>query len=261
MNIIGKSQCISQQMSQYLLSVNKYPKFSTNISALDFCQLFIDICAKENVRGDVAFAQSCLETGNFAYGGDVKCTQNNFSGLGATGNGVCGCIFSSIEEGILAQAQHLKTYATKSPLNEPCVDPRRTTWFVNAKGGTSPDVETLSGIWAVPGYNTTKYKSLDEAHKAKDTYGHRIVNIVDKISQIKVVEDKKFYRVQVGAFSVKENAINLENKLKQLKFETYIKQIDNLYKVQIGAYANKENADAMLKKVKKYGFNAFITYY
>lgn len=261
MNIIGKSKCTAQQMSQYLSSVNKNPKFSTNISTLDFCKLFIDICAKEDVRGDVAFAQSCLETGNFAYGGDVKYTQNNFSGLGATGNGVCGCIFSSIEEGILAQAQHLKTYATKSPLNEPCVDPRRTTWFVNAKGGTSPDVETLSGTWAVPGYNTTKYKSLNEAYKAKDAYGHRIINIVDKISQIKVVEDKKFYRVQVGAFSVKSNAVNLENKLKQLGFETYIKQADSLYKVQIGAFSNKDNAEVVLGKIKKYGFYAFITYY
>lgn len=143
--ILGNSIATANQMSEYLLSVNKNPKFSRNISTLDFCQLFLDICAKENVRGDIAFTQSLKETGNFSYGGDVKHTQNNFSGLGATGNGEQGCIFKDVETGILAQAQHLKTYATKSILNEPCVDPRRTTWFVNTKGGTSPNVETLGG--------------------------------------------------------------------------------------------------------------------
>jgi len=186
--ILGKSIATAKQMSTYLLSVNKTPKFSRNITAEEFCQLFLDISAKEGVRGDMAFAQSCLETGNFTFKGDVKYTQNNFAGIGATG-GVPGCNFSSIEEGILAQAQHLKTYATKSALNEPCVDPRRTAWFVNTKGGTAPHVENLSGTWAVPGYDTKRYSSLEAANKAKDSYGYKIVNILDNILKIKVKED------------------------------------------------------------------------
>lgn len=186
--ILGKSVATAKQMSAYLLSINPSPKFSKNITVLDFCQLFLDVCAKEGVRGDIAFAQACKETGNFKFKGDVKYIQNNFAGLGATGGGVCGCVFSSIEEGILAQAQHLKTYATKDNLNEPCVDPRRTTWFVNAKGGTSPDVETLCGTWAVPGYSTSKYTSLDAARKAKDSYGYQIITILNNILKIKTDE-------------------------------------------------------------------------
>lgn len=187
--ILGKSIANAKQMSKYLLSLNSSPKFSRDISTLDFCQLFLDICEKEGVRGDIAFAQSLKETGNFKYGGDVKYTQNNFCGLGATGNGVCGCSFKDIETGILAQAQHLKTYATKTALNESCVDPRRTNWFVNAKGGTSPNVETLGGTWAVPGYNTSKYKSLDDANNSKDSYGYQIVDILNKILKINIKED------------------------------------------------------------------------
>ena len=194
--ILGTSVATAKQMSKYLLSKNKTPKFSRNISALDFCKLFLDVCAKEGIRGDIAFAQSCKETGNFKYGGDVKYTQNNFAGIGATGNGVCGYIFSSIEEGILAQAQHLKTYATKNALNEPCVDPRRTTWFVNTKGGTSPDVEGLGGTWAVPGYDTKKYSSLDTANNAKDSYGYQIVNILNEI--IKIKEEKSMATKKIG---------------------------------------------------------------
>lgn len=186
---MGNSVATAKQMATYLLSKNSNPQLSRNISAIDFCQMYLDICAKENVRGDVAFAQALKETGHFKYGGDVKAMQNNFCGLGATG-GVHGCVFSSIEKGILAQAQHLKTYATKDPLNESCVDPRRTSWFVNSKGGTASEVEDLGGTWAVPGYDTKKYNSLDAANKAKDSYGYQIVDLVNDILKIKT-NDKK----------------------------------------------------------------------
>lgn len=169
-------------MAQYLLSHNPNPKFSTRISPSEFCGLFLDICALESVRGDIAFAQACKETGYFQYGGDVCHTQNNFAGLGATG-GVPGCSFPTIQAGILAQAQHLKAYATKDALTQICVDPRRSTWFVDTKGGTSPDVETLGGTWAVPGYDTRRYRSLEEAHQAKASYGYQIISILNDILQ------------------------------------------------------------------------------
>jgi len=186
--ILGKSQATAQQMASYLLSKNKNPKLSRSISVIEFCQLYLDIPAKEGVRGDLIFCQMLKETGNLKYGGDVKYTQNNFAGIGATG-GVPGCSFTSIEIGILAHAQHAKSYATKSSLNELNVDPRRTQWFINVKGGTAPHMEDLGGTWAVPGYNTKKYKSLEEANKAKDSYGYQVLDILNDILKIKVKED------------------------------------------------------------------------
>lgn len=258
--ILGKSVATAEQLSSYLLSVNKTPKFSRNISVKEFCQLYIDIGNKEGVRGDLACVQCFKETDNLKYGGDVLYTQNNFAGLGTTGNGVKGCIFPDIETGILAHIQHLKTYATKADLNERCVDPRRTTWFMNVKGGTSPNIETLGGTWAVPGYDTKKYTSLEAANKARDSYGYQIVNILNKVLKIDIEEPKKYYRVQTGSFSVKANAIALQDKLKAAGFDCIIKNIDGLYKVQIGAYSKKVNATVMLARVKLKGFNAFITY-
>lgn len=259
--ILGKSVATAEQLSSYLLSVNKTPKFSRNISVKEFCQLYIDIGNKEGVRGDLGCVQCFKETDNLKYGGDVLYTQNNFAGIGATGNGEKGCVFPDIETGILAHIQHLKTYATKSALNEPCVDTRRTAWFVNAKGGTSPTIEGLGGTWAVPGYDTKKYKSLNEANKAKDSYGYQIVGILNKILKINIIEEQpKYYRVQTGSFSVRANAVALQNKLKAAGFDSIIKNIDGLYKVQIGAYSKKVNATVMLAKVKLKGFNAFITY-
>lgn len=186
--ILGKAIASAKQMSTYLLSVNKSPKFSRSISVEEFCQLYLDISAQEGVRGDVAFAQCLKETGNLKYGGDVLYTQNNFCGLGATG-GIQGCTFKDIETGILAQVQHLKTYATKAALNNPCVDPRRTTWFVNTKGGTVTNVEELGGVWSVPGYDKKKYSSLESANKAKDSYGYQIIDILNKILKIDIKEE------------------------------------------------------------------------
>ena len=52
-----------------------------------FCNIIIEEANAENVRGEVVFAQSMLETGWLSYGGDSEITQFNFAGLGTTGNG------------------------------------------------------------------------------------------------------------------------------------------------------------------------------
>ena len=67
------------------------------------------------------------------------------------------------------------------------------------------------------------------------------------------------YRVQVGAYSKKENANNQLKAIKAKGFEAFVTQADGLYKVQVGAYKQKSNADNMLVKIKAAGFDAFIT--
>ena len=67
------------------------------------------------------------------------------------------------------------------------------------------------------------------------------------------------YRVQVGAFSNKDNADRMLAKVKAAGYDTYMVQVNGMYKVQVGAYSVKSNADAMLAKVKASGFDAFIT--
>lgn len=69
------------------------------------------------------------------------------------------------------------------------------------------------------------------------------------------------YRVQVGAYSKKENA---ESQLKNITAagfsDAFIAAVDNtLYRVQIGAFSKKENAEAQLAKVKEAGFSGFVT--
>ena len=72
----------------------------------------------------MVFAQAMLETGWLQFGGSVSADQCNFAGLGATSPQVGGARFDNVYQGLLAQSQHLKGYATGMPLNNVCVDPR-----------------------------------------------------------------------------------------------------------------------------------------
>lgn len=141
--IIGSAQIPAATLAGFLLSKNPAPKLN-GVTAEKLAQLYISEGAAEGVRGDLAFCQSCLETGYWQFKGDVKSTQNNFAGIGTTGGGVAGHSFPDAQTGIRAQIQHLKAYATKDALKNPCVDPR---YNLVAKG-SAPTVEGLSGKWA-----------------------------------------------------------------------------------------------------------------
>ena len=115
------------------------------------------------VRWDYAFFQMMLETGNLSYkrgngkAGNVKPTQNNFAGLGATGNGEQGEIFKDIDAGVKAHLQHLLMYAGDRVIDPVAERTRKvqewgilTAW---QKGFKKPiTFEDLAKQWA-PGSN------------------------------------------------------------------------------------------------------------
>ena len=112
--IMGSARCTADKMQRYLLKNN--PKIDRKY--LCYTKYFLEEGAKEGVRGDLAFAQSLWETNFFRFGGDVHPSQNNFAGLGATGNKEPGLFFKTPREGIRAQIQHLKAYASKKNLKD-----------------------------------------------------------------------------------------------------------------------------------------------
>ena len=90
----------------------------------DFVDYTINEANIEGVNYDILFSQMMHETRYLNFGGDVKPNQNNFAGLGATGNGVPGESFETVQIGIRAVVQHLKAYASNEPLKQECVDSR-----------------------------------------------------------------------------------------------------------------------------------------
>ena len=134
--ITGAAKAAVGQMRAYIQAQNsKVPN-----SVLDMIPLYLSEGAAEGIRGDVAFAQSCLETGNFGFAASaVALDQNNFCGMGVTANGMKGNSFDSAQMGIRAQIQHLKAYANADALKNPCIDPR----FKYVERGSAAYVEWL----------------------------------------------------------------------------------------------------------------------
>lgn len=70
----------------------------------------------------------------------------------------------------------------------------------------------------------------------------------------------KLYRVQIGAYSIRNNANSIGRQAREKGFQTYIFEENGLYKVQIGAFAERNNADELADRAKKAGFDAYINY-
>lgn len=119
--IMGSAVATADQIAAYMIKMNP----NTASFAAEMAQTFIEEGIAEGVRGDIAAAQTMLETGNLGFKGSaVTLDQNNFCGMGVTSNGMKGNSFATMREGIRAQIQHLKAYGSTAALNNECVDPR-----------------------------------------------------------------------------------------------------------------------------------------
>lgn len=199
--IMGTVAATEEQMKTYVKSKNP----SVAQSVLDMVPLYLSEGNAEGVRGDIAFAQSCLETGNFGFSGSaVTLAQNNFCGMGVTSNGMKGNSFDTPKNGIRAQIQHLKAYASKEALKNGCIDPR----FKYVTRGCAEYVEWLG-----------QQENPDGKGWAAGTgYGEKILTILKAILATAGGTDKiteAWYRVrktwsdvksQKGAFKSLSNA-------------------------------------------------------
>ena len=174
--ITGTSSVTVSQMVKYYNTYSSiaYPSAAltkggaTNIET--FCKIIKEEADAENIKADVVFIQAMLETGYLKFGGDVKISQFNFAGLGATGNGVAGNSFKDVRTGIRAQVQHLKAYANKEALKNTCVDVR----FSYVTRGSAPYVEWL-GIQENPNGG---------GWAASKNYGNDLLGLINKLEAI-----------------------------------------------------------------------------
>ncbi len=199
--IMGNAAATEEQMKAYLKAKNP----SVAKSVLDMVSLYLSEGKAEGVRGDIAFAQSCLETGNFTFSGSaVMFSQNNFCGMGVTANGMKGNSFDTAQLGIRAQVQHLKAYASTDALKNACIAPR----FRYVTRGCAEYAEWLG----------QKENPAGKGWAAGAGYGKKILSILKGILGTAGGESKPaeaWYRVrkswadvpsQKGAFKSLENA-------------------------------------------------------
>ena len=197
LKIMGQAQASVDQMCSYIKKVN--PKVSDSV--IKMIPLYITEGVTEGVRGDIAFAQSCLETGNFTFSGSaVTLNQNNFCGMGVTSTGMKGNSFKTPAEGIRAQIQHLQAYASTSRLKQTVVDPRYT--YVTK--GCAECVEWL-GIQENPHHY---------GWAAGKDYGQKIIQILNNILSIKAINetDQKGNDMDIIKMISKKNCYIGQNK-------------------------------------------------
>ena len=164
--IMGKTVATAGQMASYLKKKNP----AVAQSVLDMIPLYLSEGEAEGVRGDIAFAQSCLETGNFTFSGSaVSLKQNNFCGLGVTQRGKTGLSFESPQLGIRAQVQHLKAYASTDALINERIDSR----FRYVTRGCAPYVEWLG----------QKENPQGKGWAAGAGYGEKILSILKAVME------------------------------------------------------------------------------
>lgn len=120
--------------------------------------------------------------------------------------------------------------------------------------------------WGDKGFG---YISYDEwCYQLDDGYGYPFIfeswsntDIITNPNPIKPTV--KYWKVQVGAFSIKSNCQAFVEKLKLAGFDTYMPPIgnDGLYRVQVGAFINKDSAYALRDRLLQAGFiGAFVVY-
>ena len=138
-----KNTVVNKMVRMFQKSGRSYPADKLNAGGAGsieaFCQIVYDEAVKEGVKPEIVFGQAMKETGYLQFGGAVKIEQFNFAGLGATGGSVAGAKFNNVAEGIRAQVQHLKAYASKDCLTQETIDQR----FNLVTRGSAPYVEWL----------------------------------------------------------------------------------------------------------------------
>lgn len=163
--IMGTSRLGADELAAWFNGTKR--RANTTVPIEELARDYVDEGAAVNVRADIAFAQSMLETGGFSFpaGGQVRGTDNNFAGMGACDSCNGGLQFPDARTGVRAQLQQLRVYAdaslTNAALNPPAVNPKLDRHQLKGKVTTWAG---LTGTWATA-----------------RTYGDRILAIYSQI--------------------------------------------------------------------------------
>jgi len=147
--IMGAARLTGTDIARWFRSQRREAR--TTVPIEELADIYIAEGDAAGVRGDIAFAQSVLETGSFFFPdrGQVRPADNNFAGIGACDSCSTGRGYPDARTGVRAQIQLLRAYAdasvTATNLGYPPVDPKLPSFFLK---GRAPTWSGLTGTWA-----------------------------------------------------------------------------------------------------------------
>lgn len=117
-------------------------------------------------------------------------------------------------------------------------------------------------------YNQNYYNNYVDEYNNNNVYNNNDYSnnaqpVANKFSDNDIVdkeEAEQLYRVQVGAYRMKENADRMLNSLLIQGFPAFIIYDDGYYKVQVGAYRYLTNAIKMERRLRRFRYNTYIVY-
>ena len=115
--------------------------------------------------------------------------------------------------------------------------------------------EVIDGKW---GNGVDRVNKINTAYQS-GVISYNYTQIQNRVNEM--LAPKHYWRVQTGAFKVKENADKLVAQLQAKGYDTYVVQVGGYYKVQLGAFSKRENADKFAVQLKLDGFDTYIIYY
>jgi peptidoglycan hydrolase CwlO-like protein len=158
----GPTVLDAAQMAAWIRAKDYSPRIQTSID--DLAQIYVEEGTAEGVRGDLAFAQSVIETGGFRSSPD-----NNFAGLGWCDSCSGGTRFPTPRDGVRAQIQHLKNYADSSSRASGLANPPSPYWYSSDPATAARYFDTFFAKGWAPTWNDMGHGNwaTDRAYSGK----------------------------------------------------------------------------------------------
>jgi peptidoglycan hydrolase CwlO-like protein len=122
--LMGLSVLSPETMAAYVRAKGYRPRLAPGTSLEALARIYVEEGNAEHVRGDLAFAQSIIETGGFA-----SAPGNNYAGMGWCDSCSTGRVFPTPRDGVRAQIQHLRNYADASSRAANLAFPPSPYWY------------------------------------------------------------------------------------------------------------------------------------
>lgn len=155
--VLGESVLTAEELVGWY-KAQGIPGYVALVDLPTLAAYYIEEGAAEGVRGDVAFAQSIIETGSFT---SPLTTHNNFAGIGACDSCPTGFDFPTPQKGVRAQAQLLHAYADRT---------LRISTLANPAVGSNPDNLSVRGC-------CTTWNKLTGTWATDTNYGPKIMTV------------------------------------------------------------------------------------
>lgn len=154
-------------------------------------------------------------------------------------------------------------FGTKVRLAENMNDNLQKVGFTNLGVEERPNLIVLKNTKIPAVLVEAGFINNDKDNELFDNKFYEIANaiaegIIDTVKEMEK-EEPIYYKVQVGQFISRDNALRLLNQLQGEGYPVFMTYENGFYKVQVGAFVEMQNAIRMEAKLRKNGYNTFIT--